>query len=194
MAALHNALQSLGPTPFSSVPAAESETIYYLQNAFTEAQTIIDSIPLPPPNDPLITTRPRSTTGASIASNVSEISSSSARSEPLDPSHISLQKEWGKPIKLNAKDNPLGMAVYKLGGKDGHGAWFARRSVHEGLGFKKWKLGLQREFPETLEVKGGPGEGNIRGIGGERRVERRGIGGVGTVEGKVLILVGWDRC
>lgn len=84
------------------------------------------------------------------------------------------------------------MAVYKLGGKDGNGAWFARRSVHEGLGFKKWKLGLQREFPESLEVKGGPGEGNIRGIGGERRVERRSIEGVGTVEGRSSILVGWN--
>ncbi|KAM0803384.1 hypothetical protein BDR22DRAFT_67142 [Usnea florida] len=182
MAALHSALQSLGPTSFSSVPTAESETVSYLQKAFTEAQMIIDSVPLPPPTDPLVTTRPRSLTSASSASVVSEISSSSARSEPIDPSHISLQKEWGKPIKLNAKDNPLGMAVYKLGGKDGNGAWFARRSVHEGLGFKKWKLGLQREFPETLEVQGGPGEGNIRGIGGERRVERRGIEGVGTIE------------
>ncbi|KAL9132324.1 MAG: hypothetical protein Q9175_006499, partial [Cornicularia normoerica] len=110
MAALHSALQSLSPTPFSSVPAAESEIISYLQNAFTEAQTILDSVPLPPPNDPLVATRPRSSTSASTASNVSEISSSSARSEPIDPSHISLQKEWGKSIKLNAKDNPLGMA------------------------------------------------------------------------------------
>ena len=194
MAALHSALQSLNPTPFSSVPVVQSETVSYLQNAFTEAQTIIDSVPLPPPNDPLITSRPRSFTSASTASNVSEISSSSARSEPLDSTHISLQKEWGKPIRLNAKDNPLGMAVYKLGGKDGNGAWFARRSVHEGLGFKKWKLGLQREFPESLEVQGGPGEGNIRGIGGEKRVERRYIEGVGTVEGRRLIFVGWDCC
>lgn len=192
MAALHSALQSLGPTSFSSVPTVESETVSYLQNAFTEAQTIIDSVPLPSPNDPLVTSRPRSSTSASTASNVSEISSSSARSEPLDPAYTSLQKEWGKPIKLNAKDNPLGMAVYKLGGKDGNGAWFARRSVHEGLGFKKWKLGLQREFPETLQVQGGPGEGNIRGIGGERRVERRGIEGVGTVEGRCLMPVAWN--
>jgi len=34
-----------------------------------------------------------------------------------------------------------------------------------------------------LEVQGGPGEGNIRGIGGERRVERRRVNGVGVVEG-----------
>ena len=103
----------------------------------------------------------------------------------MDPLNVNLQKEWGKPIKLNAKDNPLGMAVYKCSGKDGRGAWFARRSVHEGLGFKKWKLALQREFPETLEVQGGPGEGNIRGIGGERRVERLDVKGAGVVEGTV---------
>lgn len=79
----------------------------------------------------------------------------------------------------------MGMSVYRCAGKDGRGAWFARRSVHEGLGFRKWKLGLQREFPETLEVQGGPGEGNIRGIGGERRVERKCVEGVGVVEGMI---------
>lgn len=182
MSALHSALQSLSPTPFSSVPSSESEATTYLQSAFQQAQTIIDSVPLPPPTDPLVTSRSRA---ASTASNISEISSSSARSDPLDPSNVGLQKEWGKPIKLNAKDNPLGMSVYRCAGKDGRGAWFARRSVHEGLGFRKWKLGLQREFPETLEVQGGPGEGNIRGIGGERRVERKCVEGVGVVEGMI---------
>lgn len=95
-----------------------------------------------------------------------------------------LQKEWGKPIKLSVKENPLGMAVYKLAGKDGKGAWFARRSVHEGLGFRKWKLGLQKEFPESLKVQGGPGEGNIRGIGGERVVESISVDGMGQLEGE----------
>ena len=99
---------------------------------------------------------------------------------------MALQKEWGKPIKLGAKENPLGMSVYKTSGKDGRGAWFARRSVHEGLGFRKWKLGLQQEFPESLASQGGPGDGNIRGIGGERRVERREVEGVGTVEGEIF--------
>ena len=183
MASLHQALESLGPTPFSSVPSTQSEATAYLQNAFQDAQTILDSVPLPPPADILVTSRPRSTTSASTASNVSEISSSSARSDPIDPSNVGLQKEWGKPIKLNAKDNPLDISVYKCSGKDGRGAWFARRSVHEGLGFKKWKLGLEREFPETLEVQGSPGEGNIRGIGGEKRVERMEVKGAGVVEG-----------
>ena len=86
-------------------------------------------------------------------------------------------------MKLKPAENPLGMSVYKLGAKDGRGSWFARRSVHEGLGFEKWKKGLEKEFPETMKVQGGPGEGNIRGIGGERRVEFKGVDGVGKMEG-----------
>jgi len=77
------------------------------------------------------------------------------------------------------------MNVYKLGAKDGKGSWFARRSVHEGLGFTKWKKGLEREFPETMKVQGGPGEGNIRGIGGERRVAYKKVDGVGKMEGRL---------
>lgn len=69
-----------------------------------------------------------------------------------------------------------------MAGNDGKGAWFARRSVHEGLGFARWKRGLEREFPETMKVQGGPGEGNIRGIGGERRLERREVQGTGRLE------------
>lgn len=78
----------------------------------------------------------------------------------------------------------MGMAVFKLPSKDGKGAWFARRSVHEGLGFNRWKTSLEREFPESLKVQGGPGEGNIRGIGGERRVENINVEDVGKLEGK----------
>ena len=78
----------------------------------------------------------------------------------------------------------MGMAVYRLAGKDGRGAWFARRSVHEGgMGFDQWKAGLQHEFPESLKVQGGPGTGNVRGIGGEKRVDRKEVEGVGCMEG-----------
>ena len=180
MSSLHSALQVLGPTPFSSLPTEEAQAREYLRDVFTKSQLIIDSIPLPPVEE---LTLSRSDTKTSAASSVSEISASAARSDPLDSSNITLQKEWGKPIKLAAKDNPLGIAVYKLSGKDGKGAWFARRSVHEGLGFRKWKLGFEREFPESLAVQGGPGEGNVRGIGGERRVEQKKYDGVGKVEG-----------
>lgn len=186
MAALHSALQTLSPTSFSSIPTAKSDIKDHLQTAFTQAQLIIDSVPPPPLQDITTITRSRSSTSASNVSSTSEISASPARSDPIDPSHMPLQKEWGKPIKLAPKDNPLSMAVYKLAGKDGRGAWFARRSVHEGMGFKKWRMGLQTEFPETMEVQGAPGEGNIRGIGGERRVERMRVDDVGTVEGEAL--------
>ena len=182
MASLHSALQVLGPTPFSSVPTEEPQASEYLQDVFTQARLIVDSIPLSPAEELVAGTRSRSNT-ASEASSVLDISASPARSEPLDPPNIPLQKEWGKPIKLAAKDNPLGIAVYKLSGKDGRGAWFARRSVHEGLGFQKWKSGFEREFPESLAVQGGPGEGNVRGIGGERRVEQIELGGTGKIEG-----------
>jgi hypothetical protein len=182
MATLHSALQILGPAPYSSIPTEEASAEDCLQDVFAKAQLIIDSVP-PPPIEESFTGRPRSNTTTSNASNISEISASSARSEPTEPSHAALRKEWGKPVKLAAKDNPLGIAVYKLGGKDGKGAWFARSSVHEGLSFDRWKLGFEREFPESLAVQGGPGEGNIRGIGGERRVEDRRVSGVGKVQG-----------
>lgn len=186
MAALHSALQSLGPAEFSTLPTQESKTREYLQYLFAQAQVVIDSVP-PPSEVPSTLARSRSNTTSSGVSCASDLSASSARSDPIDLANISLQKEWSKPIKLGAKENPLGMSVYKLGGKDGRGAWFARRSVHEGMGFRKWKLGLQREFPETMEVQGGPGEGNIRGIGGERIVEKTIVDGVGTIEGAFSI-------
>ncbi|KAI4184067.1 MAG: hypothetical protein L6R41_004994 [Letrouitia leprolyta] len=182
MSALHHALQSLGPADFSSVPTEESETKDYIQQLFAHAQIIIDSVP-PPVETPSLPARSRANTFTSNPSCASDLLASQARSELIDPTNTPLQKEWSKPIKLGAKENPLGISVYKLGGKDGRGAWFARRSVHEGMGFRKWKLGLQREFPETMEVQGGPGEGNIRGIGGERRVEKIAIDGVGNIEG-----------
>jgi hypothetical protein len=74
--------------------------------------------------------------------------------------------------------------MYKMAGHDRHGAWFARRSVHEGLGFDKWKRAMQTEFAESLAVTGGPGAGSIRGIGADRRLERKLVDSVGKVEGE----------
>jgi hypothetical protein len=99
----------------------------------------------------------------------------------------SLRKEW-KEVKVNAKDNPLGISVYKLAAKDGKGTWFARRSVHEGVGFERWRLGLEREFAETMKVKGGAGSGSIRGIGAERRVEEDEVDGSGQLERRFTFL------
>jgi hypothetical protein len=181
MAALHKALQALAPIEYSSLDINNLEST--LRETFEKSQVLIDSVPLPEDAASPATGRSRANTASSIASNASEMSLSSARPPPPHPEHAILQKEWGKPIKLSAKENPLGMPVYKLPGKDGKGAWFARRSVHEGLSFSKWKKGLEQEFPESLEVKGGPGEGNIRGIGGERVVESKTVDGLGKIQG-----------
>ena len=184
MAALHDALKALGPADFSNTPLDDLKP--FLANAFSSGQLVVDSVPIPAPSDDAVSFegRSRTNTTSSTASSASEISLSSHRSSPPPADVEALQKEW-KPVKLNPKENPLGMNVYKLGGKDGKGAWFARRSVHEGLGFTKWRKGLEREFPETMKVQGGPGEGNIRGIGGERRVEYKNVEGVGKMEGKL---------
>ncbi|KAH8663500.1 hypothetical protein BGZ60DRAFT_470956 [Tricladium varicosporioides] len=177
MAALHDALKTLGPLDFSETPLDDLKP--FLSQAFKAGQLIVDSVPIPVPAGDPISLDGRS--HASSASSASEILPSSARSPAPEKDVEVLQKEW-KGVKMNARDNPLGMNVYKLGGKDGKGAWFARRSVHEGLGFTKWKKGLEREFPETMKVQGGPGEGNIRGIGGEKRVAFKDVEGVGQME------------
>ncbi len=179
MSALHSALKALGPCDWSDIPQKPEELEPFLADLFEQAQCIVESIPIPDP-DPAQRQRPKTT--GSAASNASEITSSSARSPPPPPEYASLQKEWGKPIKLSAKENPLEISVYKTGSKDGKGSWFARRSVHEGLGFSRFKRGFEREFPTSLAVQGAPGEGNIRGIGAETRVEEITVPNRGKVE------------
>lgn len=186
MAALHDALKTLGPADYDDTPLEDLKP--FLADAFSKGQLIVDSVPIPQPSDNAGSPkgRSRANSAMSASSSASETSLSSARSSPPPAEVEALQKEW-KPVKLGAKENPLGMSVYKLSAKDGKGAWFARRSVHEGLGFSKWKRALEREFPETMKVQGGPGEGNIRGIGGETRVEYKNVPGIGKVEGMSIV-------
>ncbi|KIW95768.1 uncharacterized protein Z519_02832 [Cladophialophora bantiana CBS 173.52] len=180
MVNLHDSLKALAPCKFSDVPQKQEELDPFLSDLFSQVQTIVESIPIPDP-DP--SHRHRShTTGSIAADNASEMFISSARSPPPAPEYSTLQHEWGKPIKLGAKENPLGIAVYKLPSKDGKGSWFARRSVHEGLGFSRFKRGFEREFPTSLAVQGKPGEGNIRGIGAETRVEEITVPNRGKLE------------
>ncbi|KIX95856.1 uncharacterized protein Z520_08564 [Fonsecaea multimorphosa CBS 102226] len=180
MVNLHESLKALAPCKFSDIPQKHEELEPFLSDLFSQVQTIVESIPIPDP-DP--THRHRShTTGSITANNASEMFMSSARSPPPAPEYAALQHEWGKPVKLAAKENPLGIAVYKLSSKDGKGSWFARRSVHEGLGFNRFKHGFQREFPTSLAVQGKPGEGNIRGIGAETRVEEITVPNRGKIE------------
>ena len=42
---------------------------------------------------------------------------------------------------------------------------------------------MKSEFPESLQVQGGPGEGNIRGIGGDQRLEDMTVDGLGQLQG-----------
>lgn len=80
-------------------------------------------------------------------------------------------------MKLGPKDNPHRIPLYKLHTSDGQGAWFARRSVHEGMGFSKWKAKQSSEIEETLRVnqrrmeKGKSPDYSVRGIGAEKVVE-----------------------
>ena len=180
MANIHTSLKALAPCKFSDVPAKPEQLDPYLADLFSHVQTVVESVPLTEP-DP--THRPRShTTGSMTANNAAEMHVSSARGPAPAPEYAALQREWGKAIKLSAKENPLGISVYKLGSKDGKGAWFARRSVHEGLGFTRFKQAFEREFPTSLAVQGKPGEGNIRGIGAETRVEEIAAPNRGKIE------------
>lgn len=180
MATIHSHLKYLSPISFSEVPKQKEELDPYLADLFAHVQSVVESIPIPDP-DPTLSNRLEHGSKHQ-ASSAAEMSVSNARSPPPSAEDAALQKEWGKPIKLSAKENPMNIAVYKLGGKDGKGAWFARRSVHEGLGFSRFKRGFEREFPTSLAVQGAPGEGNIRGIGAETKVEEITIPNRGKVE------------
>ncbi|PSR75255.1 hypothetical protein BD289DRAFT_379457 [Coniella lustricola] len=189
----HEPLKALSPIAWSDVSRDNLKP--FLVSSFSSAQTVIDSVPSPfasarfttPPN------RARSHTDGSI--------SRSTDSSPAPPGAASaaavanaekLRKEW-KEAKVPAKDNPLGVDVYKLSAKDGRGAWFARRSVHHGIPFDKFRLGLEREFGETMKAFEGPGTGNVRGIGAERRAERHFPGPTTPRDFVTLLLTGHGK-
>ncbi|KAF2431977.1 hypothetical protein EJ08DRAFT_659332 [Tothia fuscella] len=169
MSELHKALEALQPRDWSEIP--QNDLNNFLTTLFSYSELIVDSVPSPPGGSHL---PPSSTTAPPPpATKATELIHSNVRPPPPPPDIESLQKSWGKPLKIAAKDNPLGITMYKMAGHDRHGAWFARRSVHEGLGFTKWKKAMQREFPVSLAVEGGPGEGSVRGIGADRRIEHK---------------------
>ncbi|RYP32264.1 hypothetical protein DL767_005315 [Monosporascus sp. MG133] len=177
MAKAHEPFKALGPInwEFSRGPSAEEEAKIrdFLSRTFKDAECIVDSIPgsspsVQQPGRPRSSTDPNRKTLHNRAHQASDI----ARE---------LRKEW-KEVKVNPKENPLGLSVYKLAAKDGRGSWFARRSVHEGQNFDKWKAAMEREFLESMKVKGKPGSGSIRGIGADKRVERMVLDGCGKLE------------
>ncbi|KAH6633151.1 hypothetical protein C7974DRAFT_165766 [Boeremia exigua] len=179
MAELHKALECLRPKDFSDVPTDDLTS--FLPEILANAELIANSVP-PPPNGTPYESAQRTRTIPQPAISAADLTKSEVRRPPPAKEHEVLQKAWGKPVKLGAKENATGMSVFKMAGHDRHGAWFSRTSVHEGLGFSKWKRMMQREFPESLEVQGGPGEGNIRGIGGDQRLEDMTIAGIGNLQ------------
>ncbi|KAF2738739.1 hypothetical protein EJ04DRAFT_549654 [Polyplosphaeria fusca] len=179
MSELHKALESLRPKDFGDVPVDALGT--FISELCTKAELIANSVP-PPPNGTPYESAQRTRIEASGATSAADLTISRVRRPATAAHHSELQKSWGKPLKLSAKDAATGISVFKMAGHDRHGAWFARTSVHEGLGFAKWKAAMIREFPESLAVQGGPGEGNIRGIGGDQRLEEIDVTGVGKLQ------------
>ncbi|CBX91740.1 hypothetical protein LEMA_P072480.1 [Plenodomus lingam JN3] len=179
MAELHKALECLRPKDFSEIPTDDLKS--FLPPILANAELIANSVP-PPPNGIPYESAQRTRTTPQAALNAADLTVSEVRRPPPAKEHEALQKAWGKPVKLGNKEAATGISVFKMAGHDRHGAWFARTGVTEGLGFAKWKRAMLREFPETLEVQGGPGEGNIRGIGGDQRLEDITVDGIGQLQ------------
>jgi len=178
MAVHHEPLKALSPVEWASVPQDDLQS--YLSDIFSDCQTIVDSIPVPAAT--LSSGRARAKTDSAVP--LADLNM--ALSRRLDGEAVGhaqqLLKEW-KEVKVNAKENPLAINVYRLPAKDGKGTWFARKSVHHGITFDKWKKALEREFAETMKVQSGPGKGTIRGIGAEKRVELIDVPDTGKLQG-----------
>jgi len=179
MAELHEALKALSPIDWSDVPTDNLSP--FLSTSFAASELICNTVPPPPNGEPFESCRPHHTR-PNEANSAKEMHPSTVRSFPPHKDHESLQHAWGKPLKIGQAQNPLGVAVYKMAGHDRHGAWFARRSVHEGIGFEKFHQAMRREFPHSLSVEGGPGAGAVRGLAGDKRIEKQEVDGVGCVE------------
>ncbi|KAK5707941.1 hypothetical protein LTR97_000480 [Elasticomyces elasticus] len=174
---LHDALKTLNPIPWAEVPLDSLPD--YLTSCFAAGELIVNSVPPPANGEPFHAASPHHAR-PNAAKSAKDMHISLARPSPAHESHEALQKHWGKPYKFST--NPHGVALYKMAGHDRHGAWFARRSVHEGIGFSKFRKAMLREFPQTLTVQGGPGAGAIRGLAADSRLEDIDVEGVGRLE------------
>ncbi|KAG6017982.1 hypothetical protein E4U54_008531 [Claviceps lovelessii] len=186
MGSHHEPLKALAPIDWDDVLRHDLPSL--LNDCFDQAQIVIDSVPSAASTattPAAIAGRARAKTDSAVVYKHVPAASPSPPPFPDAPARqelsARLRKEW-KEVKTNPRDNPLGISVYKLAGKDGKGTWFARRSVHAGLSFEQWKTGLQREFGESLKVQGAPGSGNIRGVGAERNVEHRQVEDAGHLD------------
>ena len=177
MASHHEPLKALGPIDWADVD--QDDLAKLLSDTLREAQVVIDSVPAATASAKLAaaeTGRARAKTDSALVyANVqSSMAASAAARDAESPASSQLRREW-KEVKTNPKENPHAISVFKLAGKDGRGAWFARRSVHDMLTFEQWRAGLKREFQESMKVQGAPGSGSIRGIGADRNVQHHDV-------------------
>ena len=178
---LKDAFTSISPIPYNELPP-ESELPDFLHKSYAHAETILLSIPdyaNAPSNDASSSFTPAPTNSAKTSTDtycdVSHVPGL------RHPDYAQLQKLWGKNIKTSS--NPLGVSCYKTAAHDRRGAWFCRRSLHQGLGFERWKRGMKREFSTSLKIHEGPGIGAVRGVSADRKLENRQIQDVGKIEG-----------
>lgn len=179
----HEPFKALGPIDWTEIATQQSSDTLpsFLTTTFASGQTLIDSIPDAPDGKHAATGRARAATesGAFPPHVVTSTPHPTTGDAELA---AKIKKDW-KEVKVGAKENPMGMHVWKLSSKDGKGAWFARRSVHRELPYERWKAGLEREFEETLQ-RNARAEGDdigahkIRGIGAEKRLEETTVEGV----------------
>ncbi|KAJ8120732.1 hypothetical protein O1611_g10290 [Lasiodiplodia mahajangana] len=166
------ALKALGPVDWESFSREDPKTL--MTDIFRDARDLISSIPASSKVESQIPSRAQDAIGTDIPPALTQAAECSNEAREL-------RKEW-KEVRINPRENPLDLSIYKLAAKDGRGAWFARRSVHEGLSFRKWKIGMEREFPESLKVQGRPGDGKIRGLGADKCVANQTVDGCGRIQ------------
>ncbi|KAB8343025.1 hypothetical protein FH972_022619 [Carpinus fangiana] len=182
MASLKPALCSMSEIDSADLPE-DSSLGSFLTEAFAHSEKLLNSLPSPDSQGapPTSSELPLPGAASNAADTLFDSSSIPASAAPRGTTAED-QKLWGKPLKLNAKDNPLKVKVYKMASHDRRGAWFARRSVHTGIGFERMKRCMQKEFLESLKTEGGPGSGAVRGIAGDRRLIKKSVADVGKVE------------
>ncbi|KAM3459460.1 hypothetical protein NHJ6243_006896 [Beauveria neobassiana] len=170
----HEPLQALAPADWNDLP--QDDLAAYMNHIFAQSMIVVESIPSPSSAATSASSgraRAKTESAAVLRNDAQRFRALRQPAASLEAA-MALRKDW-KEVKVNPKENPLGINVFKMSSKDGKGAWFARQSVHEGLSFDDWKVGLKREFAESLKVQGSPGVGNIRGIGADRHVEDKDI-------------------
>lgn len=185
MADFREALESILPIAWSDLPS-DADLPSFLRDSFTHAEHIVNSIPAPSASDSDSYSPPAAN---SASDALGTVCSQEDVPMPEYTRDATATKAWGKPYKLSTKDNPLRVSCYKMAAYDRHGAYFARRSVHHGIGFDRWRRCAVREFAESVKHQGAPGAGAVRGISADRRVEKKTVDGVANVEGTSRALV-----